>query len=74
MPIMAAVGLAANIDPILIMLPVTLGTNFAFMLPVATAPNAIVYGTDEISTSRMMREGFVLNVLGKRIGSRSYAF
>lgn len=64
MPIMAAVGLAANIDPILIMLPVTLGTNFAFMLPVATAPNAIVYGTDEISTSRMMREGFVLNVLG----------
>jgi sodium-dependent dicarboxylate transporter 2/3/5 len=64
MPIMAAVGAAAAIDPLLIMVPVTLATNFAFMLPVATAPNAIIYGAGEISMRRMMQEGFALNLIG----------
>lgn len=64
MPVMAATGTAAGIDPVLLMVPVTLGTNFAFMLPVATAPNAIVHGTGKVRVARMMREGVALNVLG----------
>ena len=64
MPIMAAVGVAADIDPILLMVPVTLAMNFAFMLPVATAPNAIIYGTGDVPIARMMREGFALNLIG----------
>lgn len=64
MPVMAALGTAAQIDPLLIMLPVTLGLNWAFMLPAATAPNAIIFGTGEIPISRMVREGFVLNLIG----------
>ena len=64
MPVMAATGTAAGVDPILLMVPVTLGTNFAFMLPVATAPNAIVHGTGKVQVARMVREGLILNVLG----------
>ena len=67
MPVMAALGTAAGIDPILVMVPVTLGTNFAFMLPVATAPNAIIYGTGEIPIRRMTREGLILNLLGSAL-------
>ncbi len=55
---------AARIDPWLIMVPATLGLNWAFMLPVATASNAFVYGTGLITTRQMAREGFVLNVIG----------
>lgn len=64
LPIMAAMGVAADIDPVLVMLPVTIAMNFAFMLPVATANNAIVYGTGEIPAGRMVREGFALNLIG----------
>jgi sodium-dependent dicarboxylate transporter 2/3/5 len=64
MPVMAALGTAAKMDPLLIMLPVTLGLNWAFMLPAATAPNAIIFGTGEVPIGRMVREGFVLNLIG----------
>lgn len=64
MPIMVAVGVAAKIDPALVMIPVTLGLNWSFMLPVATAPNAILFGTGRVSTATMAREGFVLNLIG----------
>lgn len=64
MPIMAAVGTAAGIDPLLVMLPVTLGLNWSFMLPAATAPNAIIYGAGLIPLKRMAQEGCILNVIG----------
>lgn len=64
MPVLAAVGLAADLDPWWLMVPATLGLNWAFMLPVATASNAIVYGTGEVSTRQMAREGFALNLMG----------
>ena len=37
------------------------------MLPVATAPNSVVYGSGMVSTSRMAREGFLLNILGAAV-------
>ena len=64
MPILGAAALAANLDPKLLMIPAALSASCAFMLPVATIPNAIVFGTGEVTVSRMAREGFVLNLLG----------
>ncbi len=64
MPILAAAAVAGDLEPMWLMLPAVLGLNHAFMLPVATAPNAIVYGTGRVSMAQMAREGFVLNLLG----------
>ena len=64
MPVLAAAALAAHVDPRLLMVPAAISASCAFMLPVATAPNAIVFGTDRVTTRQMAREGFVLNLLG----------
>jgi sodium-dependent dicarboxylate transporter 2/3/5 len=62
MPILAAAGVAAGIDPALMMMPAAISASCAFMLPVATAPNAIVYGMDKFSIKTMAREGLMLNI------------
>jgi solute carrier family 13 (sodium-dependent dicarboxylate transporter), member 2/3/5 len=64
MPVLAATALAAGIDPKLLMVPAAMSASCAFMLPVATAPNSIVYGSGYIETQFMAREGFVLNFIG----------
>ncbi len=64
MPILAAAGIAASIDPALLMVPAAMSASCAFMLPVATAPNTIVFSTGRFSTLTMAREGFVLNLIG----------
>jgi len=64
MPVLAATGVAAGVDPILLMVPATLSASCAFMLPVATAPNAIVFGTDKVSIRQMAKMGFGLNLMG----------
>ena len=64
MPVLAATGLAVGIDPALLMIPAALSASCAFMLPVATAPNAIVFGTGKITTQVMAREGLALNLAG----------
>ena len=48
MPVLAAAGLAAGLDPRLLMVPAAISASCAFMLPVATAPNAIIYGSGGI--------------------------
>lgn len=63
MPLLAAVAVNGEIAPALIMIPAVISASCAFMLPVATAPNAIVYGTGRISIADMAREGFVLNII-----------
>lgn len=57
----AAVGLGQN--PLLLAVPATLGASCAFMLPVATPPNAVVYSTGRITMTEMARAGFWLNLL-----------
>ena len=64
LPILAATALAASIDPRLIMVPATISASFAFMLPVATPPNAIVFGSGKLTIRTMAREGFALNLVG----------
>lgn len=64
MPILAAAAIAAKVDPLLLMVPAAVSASCAFMLPVATAPNAIVFGTERFTTREMAREGFALNLMG----------
>ena len=64
MPVLAAAALAAGLPPELIMVPAAMSASCAFMLPVATAPNSVVFGSGLITTARMAREGVALNFLG----------
>jgi len=64
MPILAAASLGAGFEPALLMLPAALSASCAFMLPVATGPNAIVFGTGQITVEQMVREGLILNLIG----------
>jgi len=64
MPVLAAAALASGIAPELMMVPAAMSASCAFMLPVATAPNSVVFGTGMITTSRMAREGVLLNLAG----------
>lgn len=63
MPVMAAAAAGAGIAPELLMIPAAISASCAFMLPVATAPNAIVYSTERLTIARMAREGFALNLI-----------
>jgi len=63
MPVLAAAALAAGIAPELLMVPAAMSASCAFMLPVATAPNSVVFGSGLVSTARMAREGVLLNLL-----------
>ncbi|MGB2906398.1 MAG: DASS family sodium-coupled anion symporter [Candidatus Aminicenantaceae bacterium] len=63
-PIIIAISQAAGIDPLPPVLGSAIGCSFAFMLPVATPPNAIVYGSGMIPLPKMMRFGFLLNIVG----------
>ena len=64
MPVLAATALAAGVKPELIMVPAAMSASCAFMLPVATAPNSVVFGSGLITIARMAREGIWLNLLG----------
>jgi sodium-dependent dicarboxylate transporter 2/3/5 len=64
MPVLAAAGLAAGLPAETLMVPAAMSASCAFMLPVATAPNTVVFGSGLVTTARMAREGVVLNLLG----------
>jgi sodium-dependent dicarboxylate transporter 2/3/5 len=64
MPVLAAAALGINIDPKILMIPATMSASCAFMLPVATAPNSVVFGSGLVKSNQMAREGFVLNLIG----------
>ncbi len=64
LPIIAALSARVDISPLLLMVPATISASCAFMLPVATPPNAIIFGTDRIKVSSMARTGFLLNLAG----------
>ena len=64
LPILAGLSLSTGMHPLLFMLPATLSASMAFMLPVATPPNAIVFGSDRIRVADMARAGLLLNLIG----------
>ncbi len=67
MPILAATALGAGIDPMLLMVPAAMSASCAFMLPVATAPNVIVFASGRIPAGVMAREGTALNFIGAAV-------
>jgi sodium-dependent dicarboxylate transporter 2/3/5 len=64
LPILAAAAIQIGLEPELLMVPAVLSASCAFMLPVATAPNAIVFSSGRISGRNMARTGVWLNLLG----------
>lgn len=64
LPVVGAIAIEAGYDPIVMAVPVTLAASCAFMLPVATPPNAIVFGSGLLTIPKMVRAGIVLNIVG----------
>jgi len=64
LPILAGLAVSIQINPLLLMIPATLAASLAFMLPVATPPNAIIFGTGHLQVKDMVRTGFLLNLVG----------
>ncbi|MDT8323956.1 MAG: anion permease, partial [Bacteroidota bacterium] len=64
LPVIAAAAVSIGQHPLLLMLPAALNASFAFMLPVATPPNAIVFSAPWISIRIMARTGILLNFTG----------
>jgi sodium-dependent dicarboxylate transporter 2/3/5 len=63
LPVIAAIALSADVDPLILCVPVTLAASCAFMLPVATPPNAIVYSSGLLTIPDMIRAGFLMNLV-----------
>lgn len=63
LPILASVAIGLGENPLLLAIPAALGASCAFMLPVATPPNAIVYGSEKITIPEMSKAGFWLNLV-----------
>jgi len=63
LPILASIAASINIHPYVLMVAATIAASCAFMLPVATAPNAIVFGTGYVNMQDMIKAGFWLNIL-----------
>lgn len=64
LPMFTAVAQGCGIDPLLMIIPATISASFAFMMPVATPPNALVFASGEITMSHMCKVGFWLNIVG----------
>ena len=64
LPILVIAANTANVEPKIFMIPATISASFAFMLPVATPPNAIVFSSGKFSVREMAKEGFILNLIG----------
>jgi sodium-dependent dicarboxylate transporter 2/3/5 len=64
LPLLAGLAVAIKVHPLLLMIPATLSASCAFMLPVATPPNAIIFGSGEVKMSDMMRAGLIMNLIG----------
>ena len=64
LPIATSIAVAISVAPISIAIPLVMASSLAFMLPVATPPNAIVYGSGKITIANMIKAGFILNLIG----------
>lgn len=64
LPVIGAFAIAINVHPLNLMVAVALSASFAFMLPVATPPNAIVFSSRQITIPQMARAGIWLNIMG----------
>jgi len=63
LPVLASAAVAGGVDPLLVMAPATIAASAAFMLPVATPPNAVVFSSRLVPVPTMARAGFWLNMM-----------
>lgn len=63
-PILGGIAAGIGVDPMALLIPAAFAATCAFMLPVGTPPNAIVFGTGTVTIGQMARGGFVLNLVG----------
>lgn len=63
LPVLASLALALDVHPFVLMVPAAMAANCAFMLPVGTPPNAIIFATGKIKIIEMVRNGFWLNII-----------
>jgi solute carrier family 13 (sodium-dependent dicarboxylate transporter), member 2/3/5 len=63
LPIVFSIANQMGADPLILTIPVTLAASCAFMMPISTPPNAIVYSSGQISVSQMMRAGIWMNLI-----------
>jgi sodium-dependent dicarboxylate transporter 2/3/5 len=64
LPVLASVGYAMQTNPLILMIPATISASCAFMMPVATPPNAIVFGSGRVKIAEMAKVGFFINIIG----------
>lgn len=64
LPIMASLARAIQAHPLLLMIPAALAASCAFVLPVSTPPNAIVYGSNRVPITKMIKAGLIMEVVG----------
>lgn len=64
LPILASLSVELNINPLLLMIPATISASFAFMLPVGTPPNAVVFTSRQLKISDMAKAGVLINFVG----------
>ncbi|MEM7698159.1 MAG: SLC13 family permease [Verrucomicrobiota bacterium] len=64
LPLLASIAQAIQVNPLYLMIPAALSASCAFMMPVATPPNAIVFGSGKIRIIEMVKVGIVLNLVG----------
>ncbi len=63
LPILAAIAVRLEINPLMLMLPATIACSWGFMMPVGTPPNAIVFGTGRVRITEMARVGLIVNLV-----------
>jgi sodium-dependent dicarboxylate transporter 2/3/5 len=63
-PIAASLSVTLEVDPLLLMIPITIATSYGFIMPVGTPPNAIVFASGHITARKMARAGLPLDIIG----------
>lgn len=64
LPILAGLAVTIKLNPLMLMIPATIAASLAFMLPVATPPNAIIFGTNRVRVIDMLKAGILLDIIG----------
>lgn len=64
LPLLGALAVAQGLPPEMLAIPAAIAASCAFMMPVATPPNAIVFGTGQVTIQSMIKAGFALNIFG----------
>ncbi|XP_061703182.1 solute carrier family 13 member 3 [Syngnathoides biaculeatus] len=64
LPVIAELASHVSVNPLYFMIPATIGSSYAFMLPVSTPPNSIAFASGHLMVKDMVKTGFVMNILG----------